>query len=290
MEDNRSAASEQSASLNKMECPHCNKDFQVRSLFKHIKMTHFTEFLDSINETKCKLNSTAEDALELTWYKKNDFDEEEPVVLYACLSSYKTFISIVRANAHFKKDKAAFTEHKKEMKKLFSDIEKLKKKRQQEVANNPMVLAFKKAIAENSPVVPRAYWRNILWFSNAAQKILDMATHKWPRPELHTMYMAYERFNADKSTLQLWIDDYNEKRAKINALLEEECLSAEKLEPYLYYFERYVTVLLRHLQDSHDDFLPYYSFHSSQCLRIHPEKYTAECFWYANEEMPGVDF
>jgi hypothetical protein len=290
MDDSRSAASEQSASLNKMECPHCNKDFQVRSLFKHIKLNHFTDFMESINESKCKLNSNPEEPLELTWYKKNDFDEEEGITVYACLSSYKTFISTIRADAHFKKDKAAFTAHKKEMKKLFSDVDKLKKKRAHDLANNPLILAFKKAIAEKNPVVPRAYWRNILWFSSAAQKILDKALSMIQYPEHHTMYLAYETFNSRKDTLQMWVDDYNEKKAKMNALLAEKCLDAQALEPLLNYFERYVIVLLRHLMDYSDSFIPYYSFQSPCCLRINPCSYEDEFFWHAKSDMPGVDF
>jgi hypothetical protein len=104
------------------------------------------------------------------------------------------------------------------------------------------------------------------------------------------MYLAYETFLSSKHTLQHWIDDYEEKKAKMNVLLAEKCLDAEKLEPLLYYFERYVCTILRHLQDSHTEFCRYYSFHSPDCLRINSSLYEEEFFWYAKSDMPGVDF
>lgn len=286
MDESRSVASEQSASHGKMECPHCNKDFQVRSLFKHIKLNHFNDFIDSVNMSKCKLNSNPEEPLELTWMKKNDFDEDEAITLYACLSTDKTFLSTVRANAHFKKDKKALTEHKKEMKKLFSDIEKRNKKHMEAVENSAVVRRWRKALEDNDPAIADAYWRNILWYNAAAHTVVQRATALFPHPELHPMYMQYETYNSERTTLQMWIDQLREMDAGLAPLKAAECMDHQQLAPFLRFYEKFVSALLRHLVDSHTEFCCLYSYKSSECIRI--MNYTEEFFFVANETMPGL--
>jgi hypothetical protein len=288
MDDSRSAASEHSASLGKMECPHCSKDFQARSLFKHIRLTHFTEFINSINESKCKLNSDPEAPLEITWTKKNDFDEDELVTLYACLTTDKTFITSTRALAHFKKDKKAFTEHKKQMKKLFADIARRDKMRKEELDNSAVIKRWRKAMAENDPVIADAYWRNILWHNDAAWKVIKRAMEIFVQPELHTMYLPFETFNTDKTNLQMWIDQLTEQEKKMNTQLALKCMDREKLLPFLSFFEKFTTVLLRHLIDSHTEFYRFYRFDSPDCARIKGTDYTEEFFFVANKNMPNI--
>lgn len=289
MEDARSAASEQSASLNKMECPHCEKDFQVRSLFKHIKLNHFSDFIDSINESKCKLNSDSDEPLEVTWFKKNDFDEEEPITLYACLASNKTFVSSARALSHFKKDKKVFADHKKEMKKLFADIDKKNKKRKQELDNSATVRRWREAIENNDPAIADAYWRNILWYKKAADKVFDHAEKIFPDFSLHSMYLQYESFNADKTTLWLWHHQKVGMDMNLAKLKYGKCMDHHKLAPFYRFYEKFVTVLLRHLIDSHTEFFPLHSFNSPDCVRIKASEYTEEFFLCANDRMPSLE-
>jgi len=288
MNDSRSAASEQSASLGKMECPHCEKDFQVRSLFKHIRLNHFSEFLGSINESKCKLNSDPEAPLEVTWMKKNDFDEEELITIYACLSTDKTFVSSARVLSHFKKEKKAFTEHKKEMKKLFADIEKRKVRMQLEIDNSAVIRRWRKAIQDNDSCIAEAYWRNILWYNDAAWKVIKRAQEIFPYPALHTMHLQYETFNADKSNLQMWIDQLTEQEGKMFNLMGIKCMNHTRLTPHLKFFEQFTRTLLLHLMDSHTEFYRFYSFNSPDCVRIRPGDYTEEFFFIANERMPSM--
>jgi hypothetical protein len=290
MSDSRSAVSDTSSTLAKIECPHCNKDLQIRQLFNHIRTKHISDFLESINEDKCKLSNSIDEPLEICWLKKNDFDEEEAMTLFACLGSNKTFTTASRATCHFKKDKESFKIHKKEMKKLFTDIAKRKELKAKSIANNPTLLRYKKALAEGAPELPRAYWRNILWYSSACEKVLELATKMFPQPHLKSMYLQYDNFNADKPLLNMWIDNFQQNKNKINLLLAEKCLDVGKLEPFVSFFEQFVSSLLRRLMEWHDEFRPLYFYDSNSCLRIPLTNYSTEYFLCANENMPGVDF
>lgn len=285
MNDDNSTLSNQ-----KMECPYCNKDFQLRGLLKHIRLTHTNAFLESINEDKCKLSTSVDEPLEISWLKMNDFDEEETITLYACLGTNKTFATIARANKHFEKDKESFKAHKKEMKKIFTDIAKRKEQRAKSIANNPTLLRYKKALAEGTPELPRAYWRSILWNVGACEKVLELAAKSFPQPHLQNMYAQYEAFNADKPLLHMWIDNFQENKRKINALLAEKSLDARKLEPFVSFFEQFVSSLLRRLMEWNDEFRPLYFYDSSSCVRMPLKDFTTEYFLCANENMPGVDF
>ena len=115
LDDNHSVASggsSRSSTNEKTECPHCQKEFQNRAIFNHIRTKHPKDLIDS---TITKWIGEAEQgaALKVVWFKKNDFDEEEDVTIYACLSSNKTFTTEVRANAHFKKNPDHRKEHVK---------------------------------------------------------------------------------------------------------------------------------------------------------------------------------
>jgi hypothetical protein len=289
MEDTHSVASGQSASLGKMECPHCSRDFQVRSLFKHIRLNHFSDFIDSINDSKCKLNSDPEAPLEITWTKKNDFDEEELLVFYACLATDKAFVTSARALAHFKKDKKAFTEHKKQMRKLFADIDKRNQKRKMEVNNSPMIIRWRKALEENDPLVAAAYWRNILWYQKAATKIFDHARTIFPDFNLHTMYLQYETYNAERVSLSEWHTQKMAMDVELWDLKYGRCMDHQKLTPFYKFYEKFTTVLLRHLIDTHTEFYRYYRFDSPDCVRIRWSDYTDEFFLCANKSMPSLE-
>jgi hypothetical protein len=248
------------------------------------------DFYDSVNASKCKLNSDPEEPLEITWYKKNDFDEEEAITLYACLATDKTFVSRDRIVKHFNKDKKAFTEHKKEMKKLFADIDKKNKKQREQLANHPVIKKWNKMLVDNDPEVSRTYWRNILWYVGSAKRVIHRAKQLYPHPEHHSMYMQWETYNAHLGTLAMWIEQFEEKLAGVTALLEAKCLNHTTLQPYFLYFEKYVTHLLRHLVDTNTEFMELYHYSSPECVRINPIMYTDNHFLYASDNMPTVDF
>lgn len=289
MDDARSAASEQSASLGKMECPHCARDFQVRSLFKHIRLNHFSDFIDSINDSKCKLNSNPDAPLEISWIKKNDFDEDEDITFYACLSTDKAFVSNARALAHFKKDKKAFTEHKKQMKKLFADIDKRDKKRKMEVDNSPMIIRWRRALEENDPIVAAAYWRNILWYQKAAELVFEHATAVFPDFALQPMYLQYETYNVDKTNLALWYIQKMNMDVDLYPLKLSRCVDHHKLSPFYKFYEKFTIVLLRHLVDINTEFYRFYRYDSPECVRISWANYSEELFLCANKSMPSLE-
>jgi hypothetical protein len=289
MEDTHSVASGQSASLGKMECPHCSRDFQVRSLFKHIRLNHFSDFIDSINDSKCKLNSDPEEPLEITWVKKNDFDEEELLVFYACLATDKAFVTSARALAHFKKDKKAFTEHKKQMRKLFADIDKRNQKRKMEVSNSPMIIRWRKALEENDPLVAAAYWRNILWYQKAAERVFEHARTVFPDFKLQPMYLQYETYNVERTNLDMWDSQRLTMDVELHPLKLDRCMDHHKLSPFYKFYEKFTTVLLRHLVDVHTDFYRFYRYDSSECVRISWVDYSEDMFLCANKNMPSLE-
>lgn len=149
-----------------MECPYCKKEMQVRAIFNHIRKLHSDEFLKATSRRWIEEASTGQ-PLKLFWTKLNDFDEEEYTVLYADLSTNKTFTVESKALEHFKKDKAALKEHNKQlkdMKKAFEAMRKQEAKKQKEQAKNPTdpyKLKLHQAFATNDIDLVKSLWRGI---------------------------------------------------------------------------------------------------------------------------------
>ena len=168
-----SASSTASASLKKLGCPYCNKDFQARSMFNHIRIKHPREFLKS---TSKKWIQEAEQGLPLTlwWEGQNDRGDPEAYKIYACLSTNKSFLHIDRALAHFKKDKAALKDHNKQLKQLRKDFEKEEKRKNDEVKNDPYHIALR----QNDPELARCFWSSILMEMKICKYLYDTTLYK----------------------------------------------------------------------------------------------------------------
>lgn len=112
-----SGASNQSSSNSKMECPQCKKEMQMKFVFNHIRTKHpglfhqltTRNWLDDASKGK---------PLKVMWEIKNDFNEEEVIIIFGCLSTNKTFKSEYQALNHFKKDKEALRDHNKQIAEL----------------------------------------------------------------------------------------------------------------------------------------------------------------------------
>lgn len=276
-----SAGSTTSASLSKMECPYCNKDLQIRSMFKHIRLNHASDFLKNTN-AKWIREAEAGNALKLWWESKNDFGEDEMVVLFACLSTNKTFLSEARAVQHFKKDKDALKDHNKQIKQLRKDFDKYKKLQEQEEANNPI----KKAIEMNDPAFARACWSGILMYLRICEHAIEITKAREYSDTLDMYVIDKLRFNKyDSMPYRKFIDEYYGKLVKkVNKLKAEKCLDAKRM------FKLWTDV--KDCKASFAESIPWSGLSSwSELREDFPEfTFTEELFGVAGPDMPKINF
>ena len=107
-----SVASDVSLASKLLECPCCSKEIGTRSMFLHLKSKH-TGYFQQQTTKKWLQEAQMGKPLKVFWNKKNDFDEEELIVIYGCLSSGKTFNYDAKAISHFKKNPSDLKEHNK---------------------------------------------------------------------------------------------------------------------------------------------------------------------------------
>ena len=168
-DDNKSVSSATSASsisLGKVDCPHCNKAFQVRYMFNHIYSKHTEKYLENIDNIYL-LKHHKDFPLRVFWKFTNDFDEEEEKAIYACLATKKTFATQERAMLHFKKDKDALKEHNAELKKLKKHFSEEKKEFEDEQTKRRN--SIKRLEASNDIQYCRNLWRYVLHWEEIAK-------------------------------------------------------------------------------------------------------------------------
>ena len=103
--DNQSIDNHDNSSVTNtgMECPVCKNELTIKNMFNHIKIKHSGYFQQQT--TKLWLQEANQGKpLKIFWNKKNDFNEEETIVIFGCLSSGKTFTTESRGIIHFKKN------------------------------------------------------------------------------------------------------------------------------------------------------------------------------------------
>jgi hypothetical protein len=107
-DDNASQTSTTSVSRVLVECPECQKEFQQRYLFNHIRKVHPNRFeLNMMADTEedflgLKFSNCA---VPFKWHVTNDFDEQEERVVFGCLACNSTFAGVSQGINHCKKDK-----------------------------------------------------------------------------------------------------------------------------------------------------------------------------------------
>lgn len=286
-DDNHSVASggsARSASNEKTECPHCQKEFQTKAVFNHIRTKHPKDLIDS---TITKWIGEAEQgaALKVVWFKKNDFDEEEDVTIYACLSSNKTFTTEVRANAHFKKNPDHRKEHVKQMKKLVKDVEAAKKKGKP----CPILVKYLEARKANCPHLARIMWRAIQYHEAGCKKLIyEASTRLKDKLETYTMRSNYRNFLKDRTQLKEWLDLLKAKLYVIDKLRAEKCLDVGVLEPHMEWLETFLIAALPLLDGEIFEWM--LCVNSGFSVRPEFRDLEEELYYLASSKWQGVEF
>lgn len=293
MSDSDSVCSSHSAmsvSLTKMECPYCNKDLQVRVMFNHIRKMHYTDFLRKTNRRYIEEASNNK-PLKLYWTKMNDFDEEDDIILYACLATNKTFITESRAIVHFAKDKKLLKEHTKQLKEIKKDYNDMKKDDAKKQSKNAHQSRFMEARRNNDPVLARVFWKGILHFVRVIEICQFICDKRKYSPET-SMYIK----KADvKGRTPMYRDDFDEVPYKtflihqselltrVERIKEQRCLDVKTLESL------YFDVWTWWNTNYRESILEFFESIRKAMPDYWPET-SDEYFNIANESMPGVDF
>ena len=273
-DDNRSVASAgsvASTSQTKVPCPHCAKDFQKRSIFRHIRLNHYQDFLMMTSE---RWINEAEKGfpLKIMWEGKDERGEDELVTLWACLATYKTFMTAARANAHFMKDKSSLTIHNRELKALKKELASAEFKRKQEHNNNTVVQEYRAAKERNCPKLARIYWRRLLHEQGA----------------IEMMQFEINKLDTVEDIVQKWMEVFNRQRLVTEQLKAEKCLEPSKLEKYMNDFSLLRERLSRHYF-TYESFGQFFSLTSDSPIRFSQHEYLADTYYLNTDKMPTVD-
>ena len=282
-DDNHSICSSTSVSNAKMECPHCHDEFQARAIFKHIRTKHPKDLLDS-TMTKWIGEGEQGKALKVVWFKKNDFDEEEDITIYACMATNKTFTTEPRANLHFKKNPDALKEHKKEMKKLMKQIEDEKKKSKP----HPLLLKYHQDKKSNCPILARILWRAIQYHESGCKIVLSHIKRLY-KPEMMEKYvMRCSHFLKDQNTLLLWVAALEDKLSMVNEMRSAQNLEVDQLERLMVWLERFIIASLPLLDREVFDWLKCCT--NDYSIRPKEGDLEEDMYYLASSNWPGVDF
>lgn len=274
-----------SISLSKMECPYCNKDLQVRGMFAHIRKFHNDELLKN---TKRSWLEDAENGkpLRVYWSKKNDFDEEEEIVIFTCLSTNKTFMTEEKARQHFAKDKAALKDHNKQLKQLRKDFESMKKaakKAKKQTTENPYILRRNNAFNTNDPELARSIWRGIL----NGKKVCECAMAICKRKDYHPDYLMAFWNKQQEQQVQIKFSDFIMRHEKL--MTKIETLVAAKCMDVMYLHKVFIEVTV-FWKNGYEDSIMGFRDDMKQMHPIYDYLGDQRFYDYATEEMEGVDF
>tara|TARA_R110000823_G_scaffold293066_1_gene411880 strand:+ start:546 stop:1382 length:837 start_codon:yes stop_codon:yes gene_type:complete len=269
-----SGGSAMSASLSKVECPYCNKDFQFRYVFNHLYTKHNTDFFNSLNREW--LSKAREDSpLLFWWYYKDDFDEEKQVKLYGCLASKKTFTSECRALNHFKKQPDVLKAHNKELMKLQKQYKKTKQSTISTVtSDNP----FQKALMNQDPRLARAFYRRYLYQMSLCVRAVE---------SLKNDYQDSSEFKTGKGECKTTFlrvkENLHYLQSEMAKYIAEKDLNPKHLYSLYYKFEEILNIGRYYTDYGH-----HFCFRSVENDRgmIQPN----DEFYVANDEYPQIDF
>lgn len=290
MSDSGSVCSSHSAmsiSLLKLECPYCQKELQTRVMFNHIRKFHYTEFLKQTTRRFLE-EALTNKPLKLFWTKLNDFDEEEEIVLFACLSTNKTFTSEMKAMAHFAKDKKALKDHSKQMKDVKKDYLKMKSDEAKQTKRSESQQKFFNAKRANDPALARAFWRAILhscrileicqhicekrgYKAETPMYVLNPGGNRMRRSDFQEI--SYSEFLSRHQALCLMVETAKEQHSLNVVELEKLWMSLWNFWDIQY--RENIIEFIETLKESMPDYWP---------------ETTDEFFGLANETMVGVPF
>jgi len=284
-EDNRSVVSGGSTistNQEKTECPYCNKDFQIKSMVNHIHSKHNREFLNGL--TKKWLEEAEKNRpLKLYWEKPNDFDEIEVLNLYACMGTFKTFMTEERALLHFKKNPDALKKHNKEITKLKKDYEKKKEAEKKEKAKNPTLFSFKKLSEQNDPDLVKSLYRNALHLVSVIDPLLE-----YTKKECHPNHVSHVGNQYGQSLASLTLRElttlYQETKEHLENAIKEKLLQYNVLHSILKRLERVL-----HVRDMCID-PPRYAYYKTESNPHGRLLSGTDKFGFAHPDMPLCPF
>jgi len=129
-----SVVSDVSLATRPIDCPVCDRQLAARSVFLHLKTKHAGYFQQQTTKNWLQEANQGK-PLKIFWNKKNDFDEEETIVLFGCLSSGKTFNLEHKGILHFKKNPSDLKEHNRLVTELLNnrntELEKIRKEKEE---------------------------------------------------------------------------------------------------------------------------------------------------------------
>lgn len=276
-----SSHSSGSITLAKMACPHCAKDLQARAMFAHIRKFHYADFLKSTSKRFIEEAETGK-PLRVYWTVVNDFDEETEISIYACLSTNKTFTSIVRAEAHFAKEKAALKDHNKQLKQIKKDFITAKKQRSKSRKQDPLIHRYNMALESNDVHLARSLWRGILNEQKTCELGLMICQRRGyvnetpcyvMRSNRRSLEITYAELKLKHQTLMNEIDEYKNQKC-----LNAKILSNVWRSVFSFWRDYYVESLM----GFHEDLKQLQSTFNHQG--------DDEFYGFATAEMEGVDF
>jgi len=211
-----SVASDVSLATRPIDCPVCERQLAARSVFLHLKTKHTGYFQQQT--TKLWLQEANQGKpLKIFWNKKNDFDEEETIVLFGCLSSGKTFNLEHKAILHFKKNPSDLKEHNRLVTELLNnrntELEKTRKEKE-EKAFIPEKSQYMQMKKDNDPELCGALMdviKNHLdiceRLSEDVKKHLDMSSKVFNpnaagSQKLHTVYEFLEMLEKVRDAIK----------------------------------------------------------------------------------------
>lgn len=225
-----SGASTNSTNQEHVPCPHCNSDFQKRSLFRHIRTKHHEDFIESCAETYLKTAKPGR-PLKVFYEYTNDFGDKDYMIFYACLSSNKTFQQEGRGIAFFKKNPKALKEHNAALKELQDEYAQKEK-------FDPYKSKLERMKKTNNPDFCRKLWSGILHLQKVIQPMKNLLPSL--HPDLTTtskMFMKYQTMTFKESIVFI-----QETEDDINKLRQEECLQYKPLETLYYRLQRILAI------------------------------------------------
>ena len=267
-----SGLSAASASLEHLPCPYCNSDFQTRSLFRHIRVKHQEEFVESCCGSFLK-NAKINKPLRVSYEYLDDFGEKDYIILYADLATNKAFLQESRAASYLKKNPKVLKEHNQLLKELQEEYSK-----KDRIDPYKSKLERKKKI--NDPTLCRSLWSAILYFQDLCEKIVPW--FQTLNPDLSCNTPCYGK-SLEKMTVKELEKLYFQTVSDINKLKQERCLIYQPLESIYTRLQRIMAIR---------EYLPTFFYQLFPQSPTNPDGYLngTDEFFISCDEMPKIDF
>jgi hypothetical protein len=143
-------------------CPHCNKDFQVRSLFNHIRTKHPEDYLVSLSTTARKVKDFNL-PLEVIFQWKDEQENDKNTKVYACLGSNTVFLTSEGCIRYWKKKSDDKKSHKKRMEQL-----------KERLSDNSLTNYYQQAVKRKDPLLTRAIYSRCLYLQERINRLASM--------------------------------------------------------------------------------------------------------------------